>query len=50
MLLLQRHIHGYAVLPDVRKARVDLYPADVPDGILNLQDVILLSRRLYAAP
>jgi hypothetical protein len=44
LLLLQRHVHGYIVLPDSQKARLDLYPVSAPDGVLNVQDMIIVSR------
>lgn len=46
MLLLQRHVNGYIVLPDSQKARLDLYPSLAPDGVLNIQDLIIVNRRL----
>lgn len=39
---------GAIVLPDPQKARVDLYPVYAPDGILNIQDILILSRKLFA--
>ena len=50
MLLLQRHIYGLSLLPDAQKLRVDVYPPFAPDGILNIQDWIILGRRLIQAP
>jgi len=49
LLLLQRHVLGQIVLPDIQKARVDLYPSAAPDGILNIQDMILMHRLLMGA-
>jgi len=46
MVLLQRHVGGYIVLPDQQKARLDLYPAAAPDGVLNIQDMIIVNRKL----
>ena len=45
-LLLLRHINSLTVLTDAQKARVDLYPANAPDGQLTIQDLLLLQRRV----
>ena len=50
LLLLQRHVQGYALLTPAQIAHVDVYPAQAPDGILNLQDVLILSKMLIASP
>ncbi len=39
-------INGYSALTDTQKARVDLYPANAPDGKLTIQDLLLLQRKL----
>ena len=49
-LLLMRHLLGLTTLNDAQKARVDLYPADVPDGQLTIQDLLLLQRRILGLP
>ena len=46
LLLLTRHVNGLTVLNDAQKARVDLYPANTPDGQLTIQNLLLLQRRV----
>jgi len=41
-LLVTQHINGFSLLTPVQIARGDIYPADSPDGIVNVSDFILL--------
>ena len=47
LLLITRHINNEVVLSPLQIARADLYPVGVPDGILNISDLILLQKIVY---
>lgn len=48
LLLAMRHIHGLISLTPAQISFGDLYPPGSPNGVLNLQDVILLQRKALA--
>jgi RHS repeat-associated protein len=47
ILLATRHIHNYITLLPGQISSADFYPAGSPNGILNIQDLILLQKEIF---
>jgi len=50
VLLATQHINNLSSLSALQIARGDLYPANTPDGVFNLSDLILLQKIIHNIP